>query len=177
MLTLKLRRAEQRPESRVINSQLQAIPCRADRAEERLMHPHWVSHLGEPHLNSLHKEAFEKEMAWGRYLIGERSYAEAFVHLERAHVLGQAHITLHVVSHWHMLRVAVQRREPKAALGQLVRIVLGAIGSAVGSVPTGNTGGTDISMFKRLPVDPELLGIMQGEVPDISLNADRLNLP
>jgi hypothetical protein len=36
------------------------------------------------------------------------------------------------------------------------------IGSAVGVVPVGNTGGSDISMFKRLPVPPELQSIIDG---------------
>ncbi|MFL5427745.1 MAG: DUF3703 domain-containing protein [Myxococcales bacterium] len=39
--------------------------------------------------------------------------------------------------------------------------MLGAVGSLLGSVPTGNTGGTDISMFKQLPIDPQLLKIME----------------
>jgi len=66
-----------------------------------------------------------------------------------------------------MLRIAIRRRQGAAALGQLVRIVLGAIGSAVGRVPTGSTGGSDVSMFARMPVAPELLRVMQ------STNLDR----
>ena len=49
-----------------------------------------------------------------------------------------------------------------AALGQTVRILLGILGSAVGVVPVGNTGGTDIGMFKRMPIDPELQNIIDG---------------
>jgi hypothetical protein len=46
-----------------------------------------------------------------------------------------------------------------------VRIVLGVLGSAVGVVPVGNTGGTDISMFKRMPIEPELQRIIDGVPP------------
>jgi hypothetical protein len=53
-----------------------------------------------------------------------------------------------------------------AALGQAVRIVLGMLGSAVGVIPVGNTGGTDISMFKRMPIEPELQNIIDGLPPD-----------
>ena len=49
-----------------------------------------------------------------------------------------------------------------AALGQTVRILLGILGSAVGVVPVGNTGGTDIGMFKRMPIEPELQNIFDG---------------
>lgn len=47
-------------------------------------------------------------------------------------------------------------------VGQVLRILLGAIGSAIGVVPVGNTGGTNISMFQRLPVSPELQAIIDG---------------
>ena len=123
-------------------------------------------------MNSLQRELFQHEMALARSCIRERRYDDAFAHLERAHVLGQEHVSSHVLSHWHMLRVALRRRQPNAAWGQAVRIVLGALGSAVGVVPTGNTGGTDISMFKRMPIDPQLLSIMQGGAPAVEAKAD-----
>jgi hypothetical protein len=113
-------------------------------------------------MNPRQDEAFETEIASARALMRQGEHDRAFVHLERAHVLGQQHALPHVRSHWLMLRVAVHRREPAAMLGQAARIVLGAVGSLVGSVPTGNTGGTNISMFKRLPIAPELLEIMEG---------------
>jgi len=52
-----------------------------------------------------------------------------------------------------------------AAIGQTVRIVLGGLGSAIGIVPAGNTGGTDISMFKSMPIEPELQNIIDGVPP------------
>jgi hypothetical protein len=128
--------------------------------------------FGELHVNPLHKEAFQREMTSARHLIRERRLDEAFACLERVHVLGQEYVSSHVLSHWHMFRVERRRHEPKAALGQVMRIVLGALGSAVGSVPTGNTGGTDISMFKRMPIDPKLMSIMQGREPDALVKGD-----
>ena len=41
-----------------------------------------------------------------------------------------------------------------AIAGQAARIVLGAIGSAVGRVPTGNTGATSVSMFSGARTAP-----------------------
>ena len=64
-----------------------------------------------------------------------------------------------------MLLFEIRRRRPVAALGQVVRLVLGILGSAVGKVPVGNTGGSDISMFKRMPIAPELQDIIEGRAP------------
>jgi len=112
-------------------------------------------------MNPRQVEAFETEIASARALMRQNEHDQAFVHLERAHVLGQQHAVPHVLSHWLMLRVAFHRREPAAMLGQAARIVLGAVGSLVGSVPTGNTGGTNISMFQRLPIEPALLELIE----------------
>jgi uncharacterized protein DUF3703 len=119
-------------------------------------------------MNPNQAKAFGTEIALARALMRQKRHDEAFAHLERAHVLGQQSVVPHVRSHWLMLRVAVHRREPAALLGQAARIVLGALGSALGSVPTGNTGGTNISMFKRLPIEPELLEIIEGHAPTTS---------
>jgi len=116
-------------------------------------------------MNPVRRNAFEKEITLARGLMRRNEHDEAFVHLERAHVLGQQNAAAHVLSHWLMLRVAVHRREPTAILGQAARIVLGAVGSIVGSVPTGNTGGTNISMFKHLPIASALLKIIEGHRP------------
>jgi hypothetical protein len=64
----------------------------------------------------------------------------------------QRYIIPHVQSHWLMLRVGLTRRSPAEVWGQLVRVLFGEFGSAAGVVPTGNTGGTNISMFKQLPI-------------------------
>jgi uncharacterized protein DUF3703 len=111
-------------------------------------------------MNTQRRDAFDQEIA----LAGQRCAAgdleRAFPHLERAHVIGQAYVGLHAKAHWLMFMLELRRRRPGAAFGQTVRIVLGVIGSAVGVVPVGNTGGTDISMFKRLPIPPDLRKIM-----------------
>jgi len=114
-------------------------------------------------MNSVQRQAFESEMDHALVLIESGDLDSGFCHLERAHVLGQTHVFPHVQSHWHMLRVEVRRGRPIAVIGQAVRIVLGALGSAVGVVPTGNTGGSDISMFTRMPIDPALQKLIDGK--------------
>ncbi|MDP3517139.1 MAG: DUF3703 domain-containing protein [Pseudohongiella sp.] len=121
-------------------------------------------------MNSLQRAAFDHEITHARELIARDEFAAGFAHLERAHVIGQANVVLHVKSHWLMLKLEIQRQQPKAVLGQLLRIVLGALGSAVGIFPVGNTGGTNVSMFKRMPIAPELQKIIDGDAqPDARL--------
>jgi hypothetical protein len=55
-----------------------------------------------------------------------------------------------------MLRIGWRRRDIREIVGQLLRIPGGAIGSALGRVPRGNTGGSRISAFRELPIPPDL---------------------
>jgi hypothetical protein len=81
---------------------------------------------------------------------------EAFAHLERAHVLGQASTAQHVRVHWRMLLWGLRRRDARECLGQVLRIGGAATKTAIGWVPDGNTGGSNVSPFRRMPVPPEL---------------------
>jgi hypothetical protein len=85
----------------------------------------------------------------------------AFSHLERAHVLGQASTVEHVRIHWRMLLWGLRQRRFGECLGQVFRIAGAATKTAVGLVPHGNTGGSNVSPFKRMPVPPELDVIIQ----------------
>lgn len=113
-------------------------------------------------MNAIHELALATEIAQAKTLIRSDRYDEAMGHLERAHVLGQRFVAPHVLVHWLMFRVAVARREPAAAMGQLVRIALGAVGSAIGVVPIGNTGGSDVGMFRTMPISTDLASVMEG---------------
>jgi hypothetical protein len=116
-------------------------------------------------MNPVQGVAFNREIAVARELIARGELAAAFPHLERAHIIGQAFVVPHATSHWLMLLVELRRRRLIAALGQTMRLLLGMLGSAVRVVPVGNTGGTDISMFKRMPIAPELQSIIDGVPP------------
>lgn len=82
--------------------------------------------------------------------------AIAFSHLERAHVLGQASTREHVRVHWRMLRWGIRQQQPREVLGQVLRIVGAATKTAFRLVPVGNTGGSNIHPFQRLPVPADL---------------------
>ena len=85
----------------------------------------------------------------------------AFFHLERAHVLGQASTCLHLRVHLRMLRWGWQQRRCGEVMGQLLRLVGALSMTAVGLVPQGNTGGSDVSPFKPMPVPPELSAMIR----------------
>ena len=116
-------------------------------------------------MNPVRSVAFDNEIAPAKTFIAMGELEAGFAHLERAHVIGQAFVVPHARSHWLMLKVELRRRRAGAAFGQAVRIVLGVLGSAVGVVPVGNTGGSDVSMFKRMPIAPELQNVIDGGAP------------
>jgi len=80
---------------------------------------------------------------------------QAFEHLERAHVLGQAATVEHARVHWAMLRWALRNRAVGEAIGQAWRMV-GATLKTWLWVPAGNTGGANVGGFKPMPVPPDL---------------------
>ena len=116
-------------------------------------------------MNPVRRVAFDTEMALAKERISEGDLDAGFVHLERAHVIGQTFVGPHARSHWLMLKVELRRRQPAAVFRQALRIILGILGSAVGVIPVGNTGGSNVSMFKRMPIAPELQRIIDGSAP------------
>ncbi len=66
----------------------------------------------------------------------------------------------HLQVHWLMFKCALARGRLSDASGQLARLGLGVIGNTIGILPTGNTGGNNVSMFKRLPIPAELARAM-----------------
>ncbi len=81
-------------------------------------------------------------------------------HLERAHILSQPITTAHVRTHAHMLGYAFRHRAPRELIGQLVRIMAAAPGSATGRYPLGNTGGSGVSAFEPMPIPRDLVPLL-----------------
>ena len=103
----------------------------------------------------------EEELALARNEQNYGNKAEAFAHLENAHVLGQASTRLHVKVHVQMLLWAVKQGKIGEVFGQLFRIAGAATKTAFGLVPTGNTGGANVSPFKAMPIKPNLNAIIE----------------
>ncbi|KEQ17109.1 DUF3703 domain-containing protein [Endozoicomonas numazuensis] len=97
----------------------------------------------------------EQELDQYRALMREAKPAEAFKHLENAHVLGQESTWLHVKVHWIMMLWGFQQKRPGEFFGQIFRIFGAAAMTAIGFVPKGNTGGSNVSPFKVMPIRQE----------------------
>lgn len=101
------------------------------------------------------RAAYDAEMTIAKALYREGDYERCFVHLERAHILGQRNYIPHVVNHWWMLKAGWRRSDMREVLGQIVRMI-GSAGSLVGAVPLGNTGRANVSAIKPMPIPEDL---------------------
>lgn len=102
--------------------------------------------------------AKEIEIADGFVSTGELS--RAFLHLERAHVLGQSFTADHTRIHLRMLRIGWRRKDVREIFGQVLRIVGAATKTAFGIYPKGNTGGANVYFFQPMPIAPDLQAIL-----------------
>ena len=112
-------------------------------------------------------------MPMGKFADNIRPYVDAelaaaaldpergFSHLERAHVLGQASTREHVRVHWRMLTWALRHRDAREFFGQLLRLTGAATKTFIGMVPTGNTGGSNVSAIQPMHIDPELAALIE----------------
>lgn len=59
-----------------------------------------------------------------------------------------------------MFMWALRSKAPRETFGQLIRMVGAATKTAIGRVSSGNTGGSNASPFKSMPVPQELDAII-----------------
>lgn len=78
------------------------------------------------------------------------------MHLERAHVIGQAYPYEHSCVHWKMLLFGFRIKNAKEILGQIPRLFIGGVKSFVGEIPVGNTGGANIPPLRSLPIENDI---------------------
>lgn len=104
--------------------------------------------------------AFCREMADAREAYAAARYATAFLHLERAHILGQRHFIRHWITHWWMLKVGLRRRDRREIVGQILRLVAVVPGFVFGWVPKGNTGGANVSAVRPMGMPADLVDIL-----------------
>lgn len=77
---------------------------------------------------------------------------DAFARLEQAHVLGQEATVLHTRVHWEMMLWGFRQGNPHEIFGQVFRLVGALTKTAFGLIPQGNTGGSNVSPFKVMPI-------------------------
>lgn len=93
----------------------------------------------------------------------------AFNHLESAHVLGQESTYFHVLAHVRMAQWAICQKKPREFFGQILRIFGALTKTFIGLVPSGNTGGANISPFKSLPLSLEHQRIISNAKMGVSM--------
>ncbi|WP_414729708.1 DUF3703 domain-containing protein [Zhongshania aliphaticivorans] len=87
-------------------------------------------------------------------------YSLAFTYLENAHVLGQESTYWHVKVHYLMMLWGFKQKNIEEIFGQLIRIIGAVLLTAVKGVPVGNTGGSNVSPVKVMPIKPEHAAII-----------------
>ena len=60
-----------------------------------------------------------------------------------------------------MLLWGARQRRPRECVGQLLRLAGAATKTALGLVPHGNTGGANVSPFRRMHVPPDLAALIE----------------
>ena len=110
------------------------------------------------------RAAYEQELSAARSAFAARDWAKSWTSLERAHVLGQRSTRAHVRAHARMLQFAWRRRDLREIAGQLTRI-LGATLLSWIWIPEGNTGGSRVSAFRRMPIAPDLGRMLDEDRP------------
>ncbi|HET8588554.1 MAG TPA: DUF3703 domain-containing protein [Nakamurella sp.] len=103
------------------------------------------------------RAAYTREMTAARRTADT---AARWRHLERAHILSQPWPWPHTRNHIAMLALAIAQRNRREALGQVVRIIVAAPGSALGRYPEGNTGRADAGLTRPMPVPADLAGLL-----------------
>ncbi len=107
------------------------------------------------------KNYIDAEVERAESFVAENDLGAAFRHLERAHVLGQAITYEHTRVHFLMLKIGWKRKDLREIFGQIFRIIGASTKTPFGIYPTGNTGGANISPFKRMPISDDLQAILR----------------
>ncbi|MEE9407080.1 MAG: DUF3703 domain-containing protein [Polaribacter sp.] len=101
------------------------------------------------------KNEFYHQLEFGQIALKEKNYKTSFYHFENAHILGQNHLIRHTISHYWMLVYGIKSKNRKEIIGQIVRIIASLLFTLLW-VPKGNTGGSDVSSIKLMPIRKEL---------------------
>ncbi len=102
------------------------------------------------------------ELAKARSARSRRDVELAWHHLERAHILSQPSAWLHTRVHFSMLVLALRTLDLRELFGQVVRVSVAGIGSAMGRYPRGNTGRARVPINKPMPIAEDLGRILAG---------------
>ncbi|MES2652576.1 MAG: DUF3703 domain-containing protein [Bacteroidota bacterium] len=103
---------------------------------------------------------YNKELNAAKNALRKKEFVQSWQHLERAHILGQPYPIEHTAVHWKMLHFGIKIKNVKEVIGQIPRLLIGGVKSFVGKIPTGNTGGANVSALKRMEIPKDLQNII-----------------
>jgi hypothetical protein len=98
---------------------------------------------------------YAAEISRARASLARRDYVQCYLHLERAHILGQRSTIRHTYTHWLMFLAGLQQRDFTEVLGQMPRMLASILFSRIW-VPSGNTGRARVSAMKPMPIPGDL---------------------
>ena len=90
-----------------------------------------------------------------------KNYAEAWNHLERAHILGQFDWKAHFHVHVLMFSLGLRTLDWREIIGQVPRILLAIPGSLTGKAPLGNVGTSRVGIFTPMSIPDDLEKIIE----------------
>jgi hypothetical protein len=102
------------------------------------------------------RDTFLSELEKGEEQCRVNNLKIAYAHIERAHILGQRNVCMHTRTHYWFLRIGIKQGNAKEIFGQLIRLPLGILGSFIGIVPEGNTGGSNVPIFRPMEIPEDL---------------------
>ena len=108
-------------------------------------------------------QAFELECS--RAVAAEKmaDWPTAEIHWSRAHILGQPRIGPHLRTHAALAGLYMRLRRYRDAIGQAWRYLLVVPGTLFRRLPAGNSGLSNVSAFKPMPVPEDLARLIAGD--------------
>lgn len=103
---------------------------------------------------------FNAELKIAKEAIKENNSDRAWYYLSRAHILGQFYTIPHLKTHYWMFILSVKTFNIKEIKGQITRLILAAPGSLLNKAPSGNTGLSNVGIFKPMPIPDDLQNIL-----------------
>jgi len=98
----------------------------------------------------------EVELERHRWAASVGDVGRAWWALERAHIVSQSDLLVHLRIHVIMLGYALRTADLREAGGQMLRLALAPLGALSGRTPLGNTGRARVDPFAPMPVPGDL---------------------
>jgi len=113
-------------------------------------------------MNRVLRDVYDTELREARDAASAGNAEMEFLHLERAHILGQRHTLQHVHVHWLMLRLGASEGAWREVVGQSTRILAAVLFSRIW-VPMGNTGRANVSAIRPMAVPADLRSVLEDD--------------